>query len=61
MKLKGWTLFLEDKNGREVKIEGEPCYESWQQWGGTQEELSHTAGLCDVIINQAQQDNLIKE
>jgi hypothetical protein len=34
-------------NGTEVHISS--CYESWQQWGGTRDELSTTAVIAECV------------
>lgn len=34
-------------NGTEIHIES--CYESWQQWGGTRDELSTTAVIAECV------------
>ena len=60
MRLTGWSFTLENKDGKEIKIEGTPCCGSWQQSGGTTEELGHTVGLCEAILNQAREDELLK-
>lgn len=32
-----------------IEITAEPLYESWQQWGGTQEELQVTMPILEAI------------
>lgn len=34
-------------NGTQITIES--CYESWQQWGGTTDELATTVGIADIF------------
>jgi len=39
-----------------TNITAEPCYESWQQWGGTREELWETVPLLEKYNPQFYRD-----